>query len=362
VNAIAVLVIACPCALGLATPTAIMVGTGVAARRGILIKDVEALEQVHRSDTVVFDKTGTLTEGSPTLTGLVAADGNTHGLLQLAASAQQGSEHPLAQAVLTQAAEEGIELLPLDEFSSLPGRGLSARVAGRELLVGSRRLMLEQGVDIDSLVSTADGLEAVGETILLVAEQGMDGDCLGYILVSDPLRSGMRELVTTLGQRGLQVVMLSGDNRHAAEAIAAEAGIRDVIAEVLPQDKAAEVERLRGAGQRVAMVGDGVNDAPAMAVADVGIAMGSGTDVAMHTAGVTLMRPDPGLLLDALDISAATYNKIRQNLFWALIYNVIAIPLAAFGLLNPVIAGAAMAMSSVSVVTNSLLLRRRFDH
>jgi Cu+-exporting ATPase len=195
-----------------------------------------------------------------------------------------------------------------------------------------------------------------------VAEQGVDGGCLGYILVSDPLRRGMDELVVALEQRGLQVVMLTGDNRHAAEAVAAQVGIRDVIAEVLPQDKAAEVERLRGAGHRVAMVGDGVNDAPAMAVADVGIAMGSGTDVAMHTAGVTLMRSDPGLLLDALDISAATYNKIRQNLFWALIYNVIAIPLAAFGLLNPVIAGAAMAMSSVSVVTNSLLLRRRFDH
>ncbi len=359
--AVSVLVIACPCALGLATPTAIMVGTGVAARRGILIKDVEALEQAHRSNTVVFDKTGTLTEGSPRMTGLVAANGNTQGLLQLAASAQQGSEHPLAQAVLAHAAEEGVELLPIDEFSSLPGRGLLAQVGGRSILIGSRRLMVEHGVGIDALASTVDGLEAEGETILWVAEQGVESICLGYILVNDPLRSGMRKLVDTLEQRGLQVVMLTGDSRHAAQAVAAEAGIRQVVAEVLPEDKAAEVERLRAAGQRVAMVGDGVNDAPAMAVADVGIAMGSGTDVAMHTAGVTLMRPDPGLLLDALDISGATYNKIRQNLFWALIYNVIAIPLAAFGLLNPVIAGAAMAMSSVSVVTNSLLLRRRFD-
>ncbi len=358
--AVSVLVIACPCALGLATPTAIMVGTGVAARYGILIKDIEALEQAHRSDTIVFDKTGTLTQGSPSVNRLVAADGDIRGLIQLAASAQQGSEHPLALAVLAHAAEEGIELLPIDDFSSLPGLGLSARVGGRELLVGSRRLMQQQGVDIGHLAATADGLEADGKSILWVAQPGAEGGPLGYIAVSDPLRPGMRELVDSIRERGLQVVILTGDNPHAAQAVAAAAGIEQVVAEVLPGDKAAEVERLRSAGRRVAMVGDGVNDAPAMAAADVGIAMGSGTDVAMHTAGITLMRPDPRLLLDTIDISSATYNKIRQNLFWALIYNVIAIPLAALGWLNPVIAGAAMAMSSVSVVSNSLLLRRQF--
>ncbi len=358
--AVSVLVIACPCALGLATPTAIMVGTGVAARRGILIKDVGALESAYRSDTVVFDKTGTLTEGLPRLTSLVAVDGDSKGLLQLAASAQQGSEHPLARAVLTHAVEEGVELSPLAEFSSLPGRGLEAQVGGRELLIGSRRLMLEQEIDITAMVAPADGLEDQGQTILWLAEQGADSRCLGYIAVIDPVRIGMRELVNRLGQRGLQVVMLTGDRRNTAELVAAEAGIAQIVAEVLPGEKVAEVERLRSSGRRVAMVGDGVNDAPAMAAADVSIAMGSGTDVAMHTAGITLMRSDPGLVIDTLDISRATYNKIRQNLFWALIYNVVAIPLAAFGLLNPVIAGAAMAMSSVSVVTNSLLLRRQF--
>jgi Cu+-exporting ATPase len=358
VAAVSVLVIACPCALGLATPTAIMVGTGVAARLGILIKDVGALEQAYGSDTVLFDKTGTLTRGVPAVEEMLAIAGKDRELLRLAASAQQGSEHPLAQAVLARAEAEGIVPLPVSEFSSLPGRGLSARVGERELLIGSRRLMREREVDLGPLVARAQAIEEQGRTLLWVAEQGPRGGLMGFISVSDPLREGVPRMVKELEKKGLQVIMLTGDNHHAAHSLAAAAGIERVVAEVLPEQKAEEVEALRKEGKRIAMVGDGINDAPALAAADVGIAMGSGTDVAMHTAGVTLMRPDPSLVLDTLALSAATYRKIRQNLFWALIYNVVAIPLAASGVLNPVIAGAAMAMSSVSVVSNSLLLRR----
>jgi Cu+-exporting ATPase len=335
-----------------------MVGTGVAARLGILIKDVEALEQAYGSDTILFDKTGTLTRGVPTVENLFAVTGDDRELLQLAASAQQGSEHPLAQAVLARAEAEAVELHPVAQFSSLPGRGLSARVGARELVIGSRRLMQEQGVDLAPLAAQAQAIEEQGRTLLWVAGQGLGGGLMGFISVSDPLREGVPRMVKELQKRGLRVIMLSGDNRHAARSLAAAAGIEQVMAEVLPEQKAAEVETLRKEGKRIAMVGDGINDAPALAAADVGIAMGSGTDVAMHTAGITLMRPDPSLVLDTLTLSAATYRKIRQNLFWALIYNVVAIPMAASGLLNPVIAGAAMALSSVSVVSNSLLLRR----
>ncbi len=356
--AVSVLVIACPCALGLATPTAIMVGTGVAARRGILIKDIQALEQAYRSDTILFDKTGTLTRGTPTVDGVFPVDGDERELLRLAASAQQGSEHPLARAVLARAEAEGLGQAAVAGFVSLPGRGLTARVEQRALVIGNRRLMQEQGVDLGPLLTRARSLEQEGRTLLWVAEKGERERLLGLISVSDPMREGIPGLVRELLRRGSQVVMLTGDNRHAAGSLAAAAGIERVVAEVLPEDKAAEVESLRKEGRRVAMVGDGVNDAPALAAADVGIAMGSGTDVAMHTAGITLMRPDPSLVLDTLALSGATYNKIRQNLFWALIYNVVAIPLAASGLLSPVIAGAAMALSSVSVVSNSLLLRR----
>jgi Cu+-exporting ATPase len=307
---------------------------------------------------VVFDKTGTLTEGVPTLEELVAVNGDENRLLQLTASAQQGSEHPLARAVLEQAKAMGINLLPVHEFSSIPGKGLLAEVDGHKLVIGNERLMGEQSVHIDSMLEQAKALESTGQTLMWVAEQGDVNSVLGYIAVADPVKAGVKEAVQILAQTGVNSIMLSGDNRHAANSVAASIGINRVIAEVLPSDKAAEVKRLRAHGVVVTMVGDGINDAPALAAADVGMAMATGTDVAMHTAGITLMRGDPALVVQAFAISRATYNKIRQNLFWALIYNVVAIPLAAFGVLNPVIAGAAMAMSSVSVVSNSLLLRR----
>lgn len=356
--AVSVLVIACPCALGLATPTAIMVGTGVAAKLGILIKDAQALELAHKTESVVFDKTGTLTEGMPTVEKVVAANGDEKRLLQLTASAQQGSEHPLARAVLAQVQAMGINLLQVKEFSSIPGKGLLAEIDGHILLIGNERLMREQSIHIDSMQEQAKALESTGQTLMWVAEQGEVNAVLGFIAVADPVKVGVKDMVQTLAQSGVNTVMLSGDNRHAANSVAASIGINRVIAEVLPSDKAAEVKRLRAQGSVVTMVGDGINDAPALAAADVGMAMATGTDVAMHTAGITLMRGDPSLVVQAFAISGATYNKIRQNLFWALIYNVIAIPMAAFGVLNPVIAGAAMAMSSVSVVSNSLLLRR----
>jgi P-type Cu+ transporter len=353
VAAVSVLVIACPCALGLATPTGIMVGTGVAARHGILIKDADALERAHHTTVVVFDKTGTLTEGRPAVVALQAADGDEAGLLRLAASAQAGSEHPLARAVLARA--EGVALAPASDFRSLPGRGLAATIEGRPVLVGSRRLIEEQGLDLGLLAAAAEAEEAKGRTLMWLAEAGRLG---GFIAVADPVRPSAAGAVAALKAMGIETVMLTGDNARAARAVADAVGIDRVVAEVLPEDKAAEVGRLKGEGRVVAMVGDGINDAPALAAADIGIAMGTGTDVAMQAAGITLVRGDPALLPAALSVSRATYAKIRQNLFWAFAYNVVAIPAAAAGLLTPVIAGAAMAMSSVSVVSNSLLLRR----
>ncbi|MES9880483.1 MAG: heavy metal translocating P-type ATPase [Sedimenticola sp.] len=358
VAAVSVLVIACPCALGLATPTALMVGTGIAAHHGVLIKDAEALERAYSSDTVIFDKTGTLTLGAPSVEKIISLTGEPEQLLQLAASAQQGSEHPLASAIQKRAESDSVALLPFAEFTSIPGMGLTAEVDGRKLLIGNRRLMLEQGVVLASLAEQAAEAEREGATLMWLAGVGDVIELLGFIVVSDPVKEEAIAAVAMIRQRGLEVVMLTGDNPHAAAKVGRAVGIERVIAEVLPGDKAAEVEKLKQAGRRVVMVGDGINDAPALALADVGMAMGTGTDVAMHTAGITLMRGDPRLVADALSISGATYRKIRQNLFWALIYNLIAIPLAASGLLNPVIAGAAMAMSSVSVVSNSLLLRR----
>lgn len=358
IAAVSVLVIACPCALGLATPTALMVGTGVAARNGVLIKDAEALERAHHCSAVILDKTGTLTLGKPTVESVVALDGDTAGLLQLTASAQQGSEHPLAHAILNRAEAEHLTLLPVADFNTLPGRGLSARLGDRKLLIGNSRLMSEQGLSVDGLAAAAEQLESQGRTLMWVAQTVPAPGVLGYIAVSDPVKPEAPEAVAALKRQGMLTVMLTGDNRHASRAVADAVGIERVVAEVLPEEKAAEVVRLREQGQVVAMVGDGINDAPALAAADVGMAMGTGTDVAMHTAGITLMRGDPQLVADAISISRATYQKIRQNLFWALIYNLIAIPLAASGMLSPVVAGAAMAMSSVSVVSNSLLLRR----
>ncbi len=357
VAAVSLLVIACPCALGLATPTAIMVATGMAARRGILIKDAEALERAHDVTAVIFDKTGTLTEGRPSLTDVAAAPGATEDeVLRLAAAAQQGSEHPLARAVLTAVSERGLALPPVAEFQGLAGRGLAAVVEGRAILLGSPRLMRERSVETAPLAERAAALEEQGRTIMWLAQA--DGRLLGFLAAADTVKDSARGAVAALQAAGVVPVMLTGDNPRAAQAVAAALGIERVVAEVLPEDKAAEVGRLKAEGHVVAMVGDGVNDAPALAAADVGIAMGTGTDVAMHTAGITLMRGDPGLLPDALGLSRRGYAKIRQNLFWAFAYNVVALPLAAAGMLSPVIAGAAMAFSSVSVVSNSLLLRR----
>ncbi len=356
INAVTVLVIACPCALGLATPTAIMAGTGTAARYGILIKDAEALELAHKVNVVVLDKTGTLTEGKPTVGSLVALDGDEDGFIRLAASAQQGSEHPLAVAVLARAKD--MRLIELGGFVSHPGRGLEAEIGSRTVMIGNRRLMSDAGIAQEALEERVQSLENEGKTVMWVAESKPVQRLLGIIAVGDKVKETAARAVQGLKAQGIETVMLTGDNARTAAGVAEAVGVDRVIAEVLPADKAAEIDRLKAEGKVVAMVGDGVNDAPALAAAHVGIAMGTGTDVAMHTAGITLMRGDTMLIADAIAVSRATHNKIRQNLFWAFIYNIIGIPLAAAGLLSPVIAGAAMAMSSVSVVSNSLLLKR----
>lgn len=358
INAVAVLVIACPCALGLATPAAIMAGTGVSARHGILIKDAEALEVAHSVSTVVFDKTGTLTIGKPALVDLAPQDIDSRELLQLAAAIQSGSEHPLARAVVERAAAEGLAISPAAELKALPGRGLAASVNGMDLRLGSTRLMQELGADLTPLQSRANELEQSGRTVSWLASVSPTVRLLGLLAFGDQIKPGAKAGVEKLHALGVDTVLLTGDNRGSANAVGQALGIRQVVAEVLPEDKAGKVSDLKNAGRIVAMVGDGINDAPALAAADVGIAMGTGTDVAMHAAGVTLMRGDPSLVADAIDISRRTYSKIRQNLFWAFIYNLVGIPLAALGMLNPVVAGAAMAFSSVSVISNALLLRR----
>ena len=355
VAAVSVLVIACPCSLGLATPTALMVGTGAAAKAGILIRDAEALERAHRVDTVVLDKTGTVTEGRPTVTEIVPHGITESELLALAAAAQTGSEHPLARAVLDRAAD--LALPPLDDFQSHPGRGLTALVGGRRIAIGNRALLAEAGV-APALEDAARHLEEQGRTVMWVAALEPAPVLLGLIAVMDRIRPTAAAAVRRLRARGIATVLLTGDNVRTAQAVAQTLGIAQVLAEVLPDGKAAEIARLQQQGRRVAMVGDGVNDAPALAQADVGIAMGTGADVAMAASGITLMRGDPLLIADAIAISRATWRKIRQNLFWAFVYNVVGIPLAGLGLLSPMFAGAAMALSSVSVVSNALLLRR----
>ena len=357
-NAVAVLVIACPCALGLATPTAIMAGTGVAARHGILIKDAEALEVAHAIRVVAFDKTGTLTEGKPTLVEALPSDGSRRDLLAASAAIQAGSEHPLAKAVLNTAAAEGVEASPASNVHAIPGRGMAAMVGGRQLRLGSTRLMDELKVKLDSLVQQADRLASGGRTVSWLADVTDEPKLLGLLAFGDTVKGSAAAAIERLHSMHVQTVLVTGDNRGSASAVASQLGVDRVEAEVLPQDKADIVGRLKEGGRVVAMVGDGINDAPALAAADVGIAMSTGTDVAMHAAGITLMRGDPALVADAIEISRRTYRKIRQNLFWAFAYNVVGIPLAALGLLNPVIAGAAMALSSVSVVTNALMLRR----
>ncbi len=368
ITAVAVLVIACPCALGLATPTAIMAGTGVAARHGILIRDAEALEVAHKVDRVAFDKTGTLTVGKPTLVAAEAAAGHASSeLLRLAAALQRTSEHPLARAVLDRAASERIEVPLASAAKALPGRGLEAEVEGRRLAIGSSRLLRELGIDAAELQQRAEALEGEGRTVSWLIEHvgttdGGGARLLGLLGFGDTIKPEARAAVARLRELGIASVMLTGDNRGSAEAVARELGIDEVRAEVLPGDKADEVRKLHDGGHTVAMVGDGINDAPALAAADVGIAMSTGTDVAMETAGITLMRGDPRLVADAIDVSRRTYATIKRGLFWAFAYNVIGIPLAAFGFLSPVIAGAAMAFSSVSVVANALLLRRWRGH
>ncbi|RMR13621.1 heavy metal translocating P-type ATPase [Pseudomonas syringae group genomosp. 3] len=356
INAVAVLVIACPCSLGLATPTAIMAGTGVAARYGILIKDAEALERAHDVDAVVFDKTGTLTSGTPRITNMSAVLGNEEHLLQLAGALQRGSEHPLARAVLDVCDEWQLTLDPVENSHALSGRGIAGTVQGRALALGNRRLLDESGLPMGELAESARIWEADGRTLSWLIEQAPEPKVIGMFAFGDTLKPGTDQAIKALNARGITSHLLTGDNRGSAQVVARALGIHDVHAEVLPADKADTVMRLKS-NHVVAMVGDGINDAPALAAADVGIAMGGGTDVAMHAAGITLMRSDPRLVPAALDISRRTYTKIRQNLFWAFVYNLIGIPLAALGYLNPVLAGAAMALSSVSVVGNALLLK-----
>ncbi|MNZ35994.1 Copper-exporting P-type ATPase A [compost metagenome] len=356
INAVAVLVIACPCALGLATPTAIMAGTGVAARHGILIKDAEALERAHAVNRVVFDKTGTLTSGSPRIVHSRAVVGDQAQLLQLAGALQRGSEHPLAKAVLDACEEQGLAVADINNSQSLTGRGIAGSLDGRELALGNRRLLDESGLQAGELASSAQAWEAEGRTLSWLIERSPQARVLGLFAFGDSLKTGAGQAVRQLAGQGISSHLLTGDNRGSAKVVAEALGITDVHAEVLPADKAATVAVLKQSGV-VAMVGDGINDAPALAAADIGIAMGGGTDVAMQAAGITLMRGDPRLVPAALEISRKTYAKIRQNLFWAFIYNLIGIPLAAFGMLNPVLAGAAMALSSVSVVSNALLLK-----
>ncbi|RSC28928.1 copper-translocating P-type ATPase [Pseudomonas putida] len=356
INAVAVLVIACPCALGLATPAAIMAGTGVAASHGILIKDAEALERAHAVNRVVFDKTGTLTSGSPRIVHSEAAVGDAHDLLRLAGALQRGSEHPLAKAVLDAGAEQGLEIPPVSDSQSLTGRGIAGTVEGRVLALGNRRLLDESGLEPGALLDKAQAWEAEGRTLSWLIERAPHARVLGLFAFGDSLKPGAEQAIAALHVQGISSHLLTGDNRGSAKVVAEALGIDDVHAEVLPADKAATVNALKQ-NAVVAMVGDGINDAPALAAADIGIAMGGGTDVAMQAAGITLMRGDPRLVPAALEISNKTYAKIRQNLFWAFIYNLIGIPLAAFGFLNPVLAGAAMALSSVSVVSNALWLK-----
>ena len=361
-NAVAVLVIACPCALGLATPTAIMAGTGVAAKHGILIKDADALEVAHKVTLVAFDKTGTLTEGKPQLVALSPQQISRSDLLAWSAAIQSGSEHPLAKAVTQLAAEEKAPVPAATDVRAVAGRGMAATVNGRALRLGSPRFMDELSVNISPCADEAKALEAEGRTVSYLADVTDASTLLGLLAFGDTVKPTATTAIAQLQALGIRCALLTGDNQGSADAVAHAMGITTVYARVLPEDKARIVGELKaqvGAQSgRVAMVGDGINDAPALAAADVGIAMSTGTDVAMHAAGITLMRGDPALVADAIGISRRTYAKIRQNLFWAFAYNAVGIPLAAFGLLNPMVAGAAMAFSSVSVVTNALLLRR----
>jgi len=364
-NAVAVLVIACPCAMGLATPTAIMVATGRGAELGILVKNATALELLDRVNTIVFDKTGTLTVGRLVVTDVIAGAGGAMGedeILALAAAAEQGSEHPVGEAIVARAKERGLALPPISEFTTVPGQGIDAMAPDGRVLLGNHALMDARGIDAEALSSRARTLAGEGKTVVYLA---LAGRALGVIAVADVLKPEAPDAVAALARRGIDVMMLTGDARPTAEAIAAGAGIQRVLAEVLPEDKAREIATLQAEGRRVAMAGDGINDAPALARAEVGIAMGSGTDVAIEAADVTLVRGDLRGVVAAVDLSRQTIRIIKQNLIWAFGYNVVLIPVAAGALypiwgvlLSPILAGAAMAFSSVSVVTNSLRLKK----
>lgn len=359
---VTVLVIACPCALGLATPTAIMVGTGKGAENGVLFKGGEALETAHHIQAIIFDKTGTLTEGKPTLTDVIPYDIDPDILLRYTASAEQGSEHPLAQAIVKGATDKGIQLFPITKFLAVTGRGVDVTIDDKDILIGNRAFMEEREVTLRSIESDMDRLASEGKTPMLVA---IDGIIRGIVAVADVVKPSSAKAVEQLKHMGIKVAMITGDNKKTAAAIGRQVGIDLILAEVLPQDKSSEVAKLQQQGMSVAMVGDGINDAPALAMADIGIAIGSGTDVAIESADVVLMKSDLMDVVTAIKLSRATIRNVKQNLFWAFIYNIAGIPLAAgvfyaFGgpLLNPIFAGAAMAFSSVSVVTNALRLRR----
>lgn len=353
-KAIAILVIACPCALGLATPTSIMAGSGRAAEFGILFKGGEHLEQTHKINTIVLDKTGTVTKGKPELTDILA-EGNETEFLRLVGAAEKNSEHPLAEAIVAGILERNIELPVTEAFEAIPGFGIQASVEGKELLIGTRRLMDKYGVEASHAYSVMSTLEEAGKTAMLVA---INKEYAGMVAVADTIKETSQAAVRRLKEMGIQVIMITGDNERTAKAIAAQVGIDHVRAEVLPEGKAEEVKKLQSEGKIVAMVGDGINDAPALATADIGMAIGTGTDVAMEAADVTLMRGDLSSIPDALYMSRKTMTNIKQNLFWALGYNTLGIPVAALGLLAPWVAGAAMALSSVSVVLNALRLQR----
>lgn len=359
---ISVLVIACPCALGLATPTAIMVGTGKGAEYGVLIKGGEALESTHKINTIVFDKTGTITEGRPEVTDIITTNiiDEKH-LLQLAASAEKGSEHPLGEAIVKGAEKQGLEIKKLDSFNAIPGHGIEVTIEGRQMLLGNRKLMLERAIALELLEEQSDKLASEGKTPMYIA---IDNSLAGIIAVADVVKESSARAIKKLHKMGIEVAMITGDNVRTAEAIAKQVGIDKVLAEVLPQDKASEVKKLQAEGKKVAMVGDGINDAPALVQADIGIAIGSGTDVAMESADIVLMRSDLMDVTTAIQLSKSTIRNIKQNLFWAFAYNIAGIPIAAgvlfaFGgpMLNPVLAAAAMSMSSVSVLSNALRLK-----
>jgi Cu+-exporting ATPase len=355
-STIAVLVIACPCALGLATPTALMVGTGMGAENGVLIRKGEAIQVLKEVHTIVFDKTGTITEGHPAVTDLIPKNDFTEEeLLQLAASVEAGSEHPLGESIVRKAEDEGVEIEDISEFESITGKGVQAKLGDKKVVVGSRRLMEEQGIDASQVEEEMQQLEEKAKTAMLI---GIDDQLAGIIAVSDPLKEDSKKAIAELKELGLETAMITGDNERTAQAIANEVGIDHIVAEVLPDGKVDEIMNLQDQFGTIAMVGDGINDAPALTQANVGIAIGTGTDIAIESSDVTLVRGNLSSVITAIKLSRATFRKIKQNLFWAFIYNTVAIPVAILGLLHPIIAEAAMATSSISVVTNANLLRR----